>query len=373
MGQKYVTIAEETLAMAGVGVWTVEMDPGKEPRLYADKVMKRLIGSEGEVTAEEDYHKWYAGVVPEFLKPVLQYVQNIVDTGRDQIVYPWDYPDGRRIYIRSGGVRDNEYNGPGVRIRGYHVDITENKQKEEQQQKALLEAYEAAQQANVAKTAFLNNMSHDIRTPMNAILGMTAIASAHIDDKERIKDCLEKINASSKHLLTLINEVLDMSRIESGKVTLESDEFKLPELIENVVTMVRTQIDGHRQKLHVNVLELNHENVRGDTSRIQQVLLNLLENAIKYTRNGGDISFTISEQAAKDNQHGYFTFVIEDNGIGMSPEFLQKIFVPFERAQNVTHSKIQGTGLGMMVLSLLLPLSWSFVITLWRQQGKLPK
>ena len=93
MGQKYVTIAEETLAMAGVGVWTVEMDPGKEPRLYADKVMKRLIGSEGEVTAEEDYHKWYAGVVPEFLKPVLQYVQNIVDTGRDQIVYPWDYPD----------------------------------------------------------------------------------------------------------------------------------------------------------------------------------------------------------------------------------------------------------------------------------------
>ena len=145
MGQKYVTIAEETLAMAGVGVWTVEMDPGKEPRLYADKVMKRLIGSEGEVTAEEDYHKWYAGVVPEFLKPVLQYVQNIVDTGRDQIVYPWDYPDGRRIYIRCGGVRDNEYNGPGVRIRGYHVDITENKQKEEQQQKALLEAYEAAQ------------------------------------------------------------------------------------------------------------------------------------------------------------------------------------------------------------------------------------
>ena len=349
MGQKYVTIAEETLAMAGVGVWTVEMDPGKEPRLYADKVMKRLIGSEGEVTAEEDYHKWYAGVVPEFLKPVLQYVQNIVDTGRDQIVYPWDYPDGRRIYIRCGGVRDNEYNGPGVRIRGYHVDITENKQKEEQQQKALLEAYEAAQQANVAKTAFLNNMSHDIRTPMNAILGMTAIASAHIDDKERIKDCLEKINASSKHLLTLINEVLDMSRIESGKVTLESDEFKLPELIENVVTMVRTQIDGHRQKLHVNVLELNHENVRGDTSRIQQVLLNLLENAIKYTRNGGDISFTISEQAAKDNQHGYFTFVIEDNGIGMSPEFLQKIFVPFERAQNVTHSKIQGTGLGMTI------------------------
>ncbi len=218
-----------------------------------------------------------------------------------------------------------------------------------EQKKVLREAFEAANKANHAKSDFLSKMSHDIRTPMNAIIGMTAIAKTHIDDKERVQDALGKITSASQHLLGLINEVLDMSKIESGKISLTEEEFKLSELLNNLLVMIQPQIKQHGHNLQVRVLDIEHEAVIGDSLRIQQMFVNIMGNAIKYTPDGGTISLTVREKPVHKLRSGCYEFVVEDNGIGMSKEFLKHIFEPFSRVEDVRTSKIQGTGLGMAI------------------------
>lgn len=252
------------------------------------------------------------------------------------------------IYLqaRVAYVQEND-GGLAVVIGTRNVD--DLIKKERQQEMALQEAYEAAEAANKAKTNFLSNMSHDIRTPMNGIIGMTAIAAAHIDDKERVKDSLQKITQASKHLLSLINEVLDMSKIESGKVQLIEEEFNLSDLIDNLLTMTSAQIEEHHHKLRVNISGVTHEAVMGDSLRIQKVFTNLMGNAVKFTPDGGLIRLTISERPSGQAKVGCYEFVFEDNGIGMSEEFLDRIFEPFARATESGVNRIQGTGLGMPI------------------------
>ena len=221
--------------------------------------------------------------------------------------------------------------------------------KERQQEMALQAAFDAAEAANRAKTEFLSNMSHDIRTPMNGIIGMTAIAAAHIDDRERVQDCLKKTTQASKHLLSLINEVLDMSKIESGKVDLVEEEFNLSDLVENLLTMTSAQIKEHHHELAVNISGVTHEAVVGDSLRIQKVFTNLMGNAVKYTPDGGKIRLTISEKPSMQSKVGCFEVIFEDNGIGMSEEFLDQVFVPFTRSNDERVNKVQGTGLGMAI------------------------
>ncbi|MGN0995637.1 MAG: response regulator, partial [Candidatus Ventricola sp.] len=189
----------------------------------------------------------------------------------------------------------------------------------------------------------------DIRTPMNGIIGMTAIAAAHLDDRERVQDSLQKITSASKHLLSLINEVLDMSKIESGKVDLIEEEFNLSDLIDNLLTMTNSQIEAHHHELSVNISGVTHEAVIGDSLRIQKVFTNLMGNAVKFTPDGGRIQLSITERPSSQAKVGCFEFVFEDNGIGMKPEFLEKIFEPFSRAEDDRVSRIQGTGLGMPI------------------------
>ena len=221
--------------------------------------------------------------------------------------------------------------------------------KERQQETALQAAFDAAEAANRAKTDFLSNMSHDIRTPMNGIIGMTAIAAAHIDEKERVQDCLQKITQASKHLLSLINEVLDMSKIESGKVDLIEEEFNLSDLIDNLLTMTNSQIEAHHHKLNVNISGVIHEAVVGDSLRIQKVFTNLMGNAVKFTPDGGSIQLSITEKPCQQNKVGCFEFVFEDNGIGMSEDFIGHVFDPFVRADDARVTQVQGTGLGMPI------------------------
>lgn len=231
------------------------------------------------------------------------------------------------------------------------TDITEQRElqkKLEKQSKQLKEALKSAEQANQAKSDFLARMSHDIRTPMNAIMGMATIAKAHVDERERILDCMEKINGASKLLLSLINEVLDMSKIESGRLILSEDEFNVGELLQDLVVMMQPEIKNKQQTLNIHVKNLRHENVKGDTQRIKQVLMNILSNAIKYTPENGRITIEIYEKAPH-NGIGNYQFVFEDNGRGMKPEFLDKIFEPFERASDDEIKRIQGTGLGMSI------------------------
>ena len=228
-------------------------------------------------------------------------------------------------------------------------NITESKQREERERNALKEACEAANHANAAKSEFLSRMSHDIRTPMNAIIGMTAIAGTHLDEREKVSDCLSKITVSSRHLLSLINEVLDMSKIESGKIDLAEEEFSLSDLIENILTMVQPSIKAKKQKLEVRIFQVEHENVIGDEIRLQQVFMNILSNAVKYTQAEGKLEIEITEKPSKIYGYGCYEFVFQDNGIGMSAEYQKKIFEPFSRAEDCRVSKIEGTGLGMTI------------------------
>jgi signal transduction histidine kinase/DNA-binding response OmpR family regulator len=228
-------------------------------------------------------------------------------------------------------------------------DVNVERERQITIQNALQDAYETARAANHAKSDFLANMSHDIRTPMNAIIGMTAIAAAHIDDRERVQDCLKKITVSSKHLLSLINEVLDMSKIESGKIDMIEEEFNLSDLVDNLLTMARPQLEAHQHELTVNIRSVEHEKVIGDSLRMQQVFVNLLSNAIKYTPDGGKIKLTITEKTTNQTTLGYYEVVFEDNGIGMSEEFVGRLFEPFTRAQDERIGRIQGTGLGMAI------------------------
>ncbi len=229
------------------------------------------------------------------------------------------------------------------------MDITQEKRIEIESRKALNDAYQAAERANKAKTEFLTNMSHDIRTPMNAIVGLTAIAGANVTDQDKVLECLGKITKASRHLLGLINEVLDMSRIESGKISLEEEQFNLSELVENLVTLVKSGIDEHGHTFEVHVKNIEHEDVYGDTMRIQQIFTNLMNNAIKYTPDGGNIVFSIEEKNNGQSGLGCYEFSIEDNGIGMDEDFQKIMFQPFTRADDKRTSKVPGTGLGMAI------------------------
>ena len=236
-----------------------------------------------------------------------------------------------------------------VKVLLASMDVSQEKKAEIESHKALKEAYRAAENASRAKTDFLSNMSHDIRTPMNAIVGLTAIAGANIENQDKVVECLGKITKSSRHLLGLINEVLDMARIESGRMSLAEEDFSLPELVDNLLTLTKPAIDEHKHQLEVHVEHIEHEAVCGDSLRIQQVFVNLMSNAIKYTPDGGNITFTIKEKPNGFSELGCYEFSIADNGIGMTPEFQKIMFEPFSRADDHRTTKVQGTGLGMAI------------------------
>ena len=229
------------------------------------------------------------------------------------------------------------------------LDVTRERMEQARQRQVLEDACKTAQIANEAKTNFLSSMSHDIRTPMNAIIGMSVIAQANLDSPEKTQDCLTKINTASRHLLNLINEVLDMSKIESGKIDLSSEEVSLPKLIEDVMDVFRPLVGEKHQTLQVNANRVRHEKVVTDGGRLQQVLVNPLSNAIKYTPEGGTIGLRIQETPSFAKGKGQYSFVVTDSGIGMHEDFIPHLFEPFTRADDASIHNIQGTGLGMAI------------------------
>ena len=239
--------------------------------------------------------------------------------------------------------------GSEVEGRTKYILVMSDRTADKQINQALSDAVAAAETANRAKSTFLSNMSHDIRTPMNAIIGFTTLALSNIDDKERVKDYLAKTLASSNHLLSLINDVLDMSRIESGKIHLEEVEVNLSDVLHDLKTIVSGQIYAKQLELYMDATDVTDEDVYCDKTRLNQILLNLLSNAIKFTPAGGTVSVRVRQLAGKVHGCGQYEFRIKDNGIGMSPEFANKIFEPFERERTSTVSRIQGTGLGMAI------------------------
>ena len=284
-------------------------------------------------------------------------------------LHPKDSPDRDKNYLEgllSGQQRewDAEYGhletgerrwfhivamGSEVEGRTKHILVMSDRTADKQVNQALSDAVAAAETANRAKSTFLSNMSHDIRTPMNAIIGFTTLAISNIDDKNRVKDYLAKTLASSNHLLSLINDVLDMSRIESGKIHLEEVEVNLSDVLHDLKTIVSGQIYAKQLEFYMDAMDVTDEDVYCDKTRLNQILLNLLSNAIKFTPAGGTVSVRVRQLAGKVRGCGQYEFRIKDNGIGMSQEFAQKIFEPFERERTSTVSRIQGTGLGMAI------------------------
>ena len=234
---------------------------------------------------------------------------------------------------------------------------------------ALSEAVRAAETANKAKSTFLSNMSHDIRTPMNAIIGFTTLAVSNIDDQKRVRDYLGKILSSSNHLLSLINDILDMSRIESGKIHLEETEVRLSDVLHDLKTIISGQIHAKQLELYMDAMDVTNEDVYCDKMRLNQVLLNLLSNAVKFTPAGGTVSVRLKQYPGTVKGSELYEIRVKDNGIGMSQEFVQKIFAPFERERTSTVSRTQGTGLGMAITKNIVDMMGG-TIEVQTEQGK---
>lgn len=250
-----------------------------------------------------------------------------------------------RVYV----ILAERQNGVPVKVILAAHSVESEKEEQEQNRKALQAAYESAKNANEAKSKFLAQMSHDIRTPINAVLGMAEIAMSRINQPDKVEECLEKINISGRHLLSLINDILDMSKIEKGKIELAEEAFSLSQFMDGIDSMIRPEALEKGQEIKFIMKELIHDHVVGDMGRIRQVLINLINNAVKYTHQGGIISVTVQEVSERNPGLGCFMFTVEDNGIGISKEYLDYIFVPFSRANDSKVRSVNGTGLGMSI------------------------
>ena len=256
-----------------------------------------------------------------------------------------------------------------LRLEQYNIQLTQANDEMRRAQDAAAEALQSAERASKAKTDFLSNMSHDIRTPMNAIIGFTTLALSNLDDKERVKDYLGKTLASSNHLLSLINDVLDMSRIESGKVKIDEKAVHLPDLVHDVRSIIQPNISSKRLALFIDTMDVVDEDIITDPLRLNQVLLNILSNAIKFTPTGGMVSIRIAQKPGAPKGCGNYEFRIKDNGIGINKEFQKHIFEEFTREENSTVSGIQGTGLGLSITKNIVDLMGG-TITLESEPGK---
>ena len=280
----------------------------------------------------------------------------------------WDF---EYVHLKTGEKRRFHNIAMGSEVNGKkkYILVMSDRTADWKMNQALSEAVRAAETANRAKSTFLSNMSHDIRTPMNAIIGFTTLAVSNIDDKKRVRDYLGKILSSSNHLLSLINDILDMSRIESGKIHLEETEVSLSDVLHDLKTIISGQIYAKQLDLYMDAMDVKDEDVYCDKTRLNQVLLNLLSNAVKFTPAGGTVSVRLKQFPGTVKDSGLYEIRVKDNGIGMSKEFVKKIFSPFERERTSTVSRTQGTGLGMAITKNIVDMMGG-TIEVKTEQGK---
>ncbi len=316
----------------------------------------KKVGLDAPCRASECLEKWEAFILDESIADYraainLDSLKRRFEAGESEVTVDyWVWISaGQPMCVRQSFIMTTDDHTGDLMVMVVSKDITAQVQKQHEQTQALQEALMQAQHASNAKTTFLSNMSHDIRTPMNAIIGFTNIAVTHIDNRQQVEDCLRKVLSSSNHLLSLINDILDMSRIESGKVQIKEQACNLSELTHNLVNIIQPQVKAKQLELFIDSIDVVNEDVIADSLKLSQVFVNLLSNAVKYTPAGGIISFRITQQASFHRGSGDYLFTVRDNGIGMAPEFVEHIFEPFERESSTTRSGIQGTGLGMAI------------------------
>ena len=352
---------EQTLAAARIGLFRLEFEEDCPPRLFANDTMCGLLGIEPDtLTPEQAFAYWQSRVDPAYLDTAQAGVDAILKTGIGEVNYPWNHPKLGVIYIRCGGVPDQNFDRPGSAIKGYHQDITDTvitrkKQEEElaQVNVQLQRAVEDANRAMAAKSEFLSRMSHDIRTPINAILGMLDIAEKYHEDYARLDDCTHKIRSAANHLLSLVNDVLDMNRLENGQAKLVEAPADLNELVHDCVIMTQTQAERDGLTMTVDHITVEHNRVRCYALQLRQILINLLSNAVKYNRPGGNITLRADELYC-NGKTVTVQYTVRDTGIGMSEEFQQHIFEPFTQENPGARTKYTGSGLGLSIVRELV-------------------
>ena len=375
--EKEQAAMENIQAAMGSGPWSMEFDKdGKMVSCTWSETFRNMLGYEEKEEFPDKLESWSELLHKEDRERVLNaYWDTILDYTGEK-TYNVEYRiltkhAGWRWFHAAGRLSRREDGSP-ITFVGLFMDIDDEKKMKEQLEKQKIDLQDAlavAQHANRAKTTFLNNMSHDIRTPMNAIIGFTSLAAAHIDNIEQVQDYLGKITTSSNHLLSLINDVLDMSRIESGKVKIEEKETSLPEIMHDLKTIVQADISAKQLEFYIDTADVVNEHVLCDKLRLNQILLNLLSNAMKFTMPGGIVSVRIIQKGTASDGRVSYEFQIKDTGIGMSDEFQKHIFEPFERERTSTVSGIQGTGLGMAITKNIVDMMGG-TISVVSQEGK---
>lgn len=344
---------EDILEGARTGIWTIEMEEGCQPRMYPDRTMRILLGVSDEIGPEECYRHWFERIEPDYVEMVQESVREMLETDRSEVIYPWNHPQLGKIYVRCGGVPDKTFKKPGACLSGYHQDITETMVTRKKQEQSIMELLERVRKANSAKSEFLSHMSHDLRTPINGILGMLAIMDKSQDDPEQQRVCREKIRVSTNHLLSLVNDVLQISKLESGGPAATEDPFDLHDTLADCITILSAQAEENRIRLSLEDSGLLHGRVIGNPLHLKQILMNVIDNAIKYNRPNGSVSVKAEEIAFEDEIANY-RFVISDTGIGIGEDFKAHIFEPFAQEHQGARTDYNGVGLGMSIVKKLV-------------------
>lgn len=343
------------IANAGFGTWYITLAEKQKPKMFANPMMQEALGIEGKnLTEEEIYEFWHSRIPEEELPSVEASVQEMLEGKVSENTYRWEHPEKGIIYVRCGGAA-YKMEGKKQILGGYHGDVTKLVLEERNRQQELKKAKEAAERANVAKTSFLSRMSHDIRTPLNGIIGLLKIDEQHADNRELVDANREKIRVSADHLQSLINDVLQMSKLENGEFNLEYEALDLNQLSRDVLTIVemRAAEAGITLEYGKDSDEVKYPYVYGSALHLRQIFVNVYSNAIKYNHVGGRI-MTHFKLLGQEGDQIRYEWQISDTGIGMKPEFLEHIFEPFAQERTDARSIYRGTGLGMTIVKSLI-------------------
>ncbi len=344
---------EEILEGARTGIWTIELEEGCQPRMYTDRTMRILLGVPDGIEPEECYRHWFASIEPDYVEMVQEAVREILEAGRAEVIYPWNHPKLGKIYVRCGGVPDKTFKKPGVCLSGYHQDITETMVTRKKQEQAIMELLEKVRRANSAKSEFLSHMSHDLRTPINGIMGMLAIQERTQNDARRQRECRKKIRMSAEHLLSLVNDVLEISKLDSGRPAAVEEPFDLHDILDGCFAILSAQAEEAEVQLVLEESGLRHSRLVGNPLHLKQILMNVIDNAIRYNRPGGSVFVRVKEITC-GNETASCQFVIEDTGIGMGEDFKPHIFEPFTQEHQGARTHYGGVGLGMSIVKKLV-------------------
>lgn len=340
---------------AGLGMWKIIIKDGVAPKMEANDKMRELLGIENQdLTDEQIYDYWYKRIIPREISTVNTNMGVIDNEGFVETTYLWNHPTLGEIYVRGGGYSERLEDGTTIRS-GYHADVTNIVRDEERQKEELANAKKEAEVANAAKSTFLFNMSHDIRTPLNAILGYTDLIINSDGDKERTLDYASKIKGAGDFLLSLINNVLEMARIESGKIVINEEPYVSGTIADELGALFSESMKAKNIDFQYS-LTSSTKYIFADKVKIKEIYLNLLSNAYKYTPNGGKVRMTFRELPSSKPGYVRIQGIVSDTGIGMSEDYLPKLYDEFIRSSNSTESGIQGTGLGMPIVKKYIDL-----------------